>query len=309
MRHLHRRLVSRLLQRCAANSDRRENTRSSTDCERPGSSRCGNQTTDTSAKLGNQTRHFGDGMILGAHYVTCCCATGLIRKHPPHLADVSVNDARGIPLVRLLLSLISPTSPFFPAEEQCSVFLGTGHSVLIAFPHVSGNPCSTQHFPRAKIFKAESERAMSEVCLKAALNISLYLFFAFLIWGFNLPRLSGAVLPEGPRQQVDIRYPTQIGRIINVPTGGDLQQALDEAQGTDTIVLQPGSVYRGNFVLRRKQTVGTIVIRTATPDSQLPAVGDRISPSAKALLPRIETPNAAPVFSTESGAKLIGLWD
>ncbi|MGE5359790.1 MAG: hypothetical protein ACM3NQ_12305, partial [Bacteroidales bacterium] len=43
---------------------------------------------------------------------------------------------------------------------------------------------------------------------------------------------------------------------ITVPAGGDLQAALDRAQPGDTVLLQPGATYTGNYVLGDKAAGG-----------------------------------------------------
>lgn len=126
--------------------------------------------------------------------------------------------------------------------------------------------------------------------------------------GSLLHTAAGVTLPELPRERVDTTYPT-IGRLITVRVGDDLQRAIDSAQGGDTLLLQAGATFRGNFRLRKKATHGVIVLRTATPDSQLPQ-GRRVTPAMRALLARIETPNASPAITTEQGAsnyRLVGL--
>jgi hypothetical protein len=98
-------------------------------------------------------------------------------------------------------------------------------------------------------------------------------------------------------------------RTIHVPAGGDLQQAIDQAQPGDTITLEAGATYTGNFVLRRKTGSEFITITSADPAS-LPAPGVRVTPAAAAALPKVVSPNDAAVFSTEPGAhhyRLVGL--
>jgi hypothetical protein len=113
----------------------------------------------------------------------------------------------------------------------------------------------------------------------------------------------GAILPEDPRERIDTKYPTQTGRNILVRATDDLQAAIDQATGGDTILLEAGATYEGNFLLRKKATTGTIVIRTGTADSLLPRAGQRVTPTSRPLLARVQTPNVAPVFRTEAGAK------
>lgn len=98
-------------------------------------------------------------------------------------------------------------------------------------------------------------------------------------------------------------------RTIHVPAGGDLQRALNEARPGDTITLEPGASYRGNFVLRRKTSAGTITITSADP-SGLPPPGRRVQPADAPRMPKLITPNQNPAVSAEAGARgyrLVGL--
>src|SRR5207244_1944701 len=82
------------------------------------------------------------------------------------------------------------------------------------------------------------------------------------------------------------------GATVTVPAGGNLQLAIDAAQPGDTILLTPGATYSGGFVLPVKSGSGYITIRSAAPDSLLPAAGVRISPQQAANLPKVEGGNA-----------------
>lgn len=84
----------------------------------------------------------------------------------------------------------------------------------------------------------------------------------------------------------------------SVPAGGDLQAALDAAQPGDTILLQPGATYVGNFVLPEKPGSAFITIRSAAPDTLLPPDGTRITPAHAAYLPKLRSPNTMAVLST-----------
>jgi hypothetical protein len=87
--------------------------------------------------------------------------------------------------------------------------------------------------------------------------------------------------------------------IIHVPAGGDLQQAIDAAQPGDTITLDPGAVYLGNFILRNKTGNAFVTITTAGAD---PLEGTRITPQEASLLAKIVAPNDSPAISTDAGA-------
>jgi hypothetical protein len=94
--------------------------------------------------------------------------------------------------------------------------------------------------------------------------------------------------------------------ILHVPAGGDLQQAIDAAQPGDTITLEPGALYTGNFVLRNKTGNGWITITTAGAD---PLEGSRITPATAASLAKIMAPNDSPAISTAAAAHHYRLTD
>lgn len=122
-----------------------------------------------------------------------------------------------------------------------------------------------------------------------------------------------AVPPALPNAYVNTSYTQPTGQTINVPVGGNLQAAIDQAKRGDVITLQPGATYTGNFILRgNKSGSGYITIRTAAPDASLPPQGTRLTPSRYAsILPKIQTAFVgASVFATESstsGYRLLGL--
>src|SRR5687768_8144719 len=105
-----------------------------------------------------------------------------------------------------------------------------------------------------------------------------------------------------PQLTIDTTYPAMNGTTIAVPAGGSFQNALDMAQPGDTITLQAGATYTGNFTLRAKSGTGWIVIRTSAPDSSLPPEGRRITPAYASVMPKIVTTNSEPAVQTASGA-------
>jgi len=92
------------------------------------------------------------------------------------------------------------------------------------------------------------------------------------------------------------------GGVINVPAGGDLQAAINSAQPGDTILVQAGATFTGNFVLPVKSGASMITIRTSAPDSALPNATTRIDPSYAPVLPKLKSPNSAPALATVPGA-------
>ena len=70
------------------------------------------------------------------------------------------------------------------------------------------------------------------------------------------------------------------GSTISVPSGGNLQAALNSANCGDTVALQAGATFSGRFTLPAKSCddLHWIIIRTSAPDTSLPPEGSRISP-------------------------------
>ncbi len=116
--------------------------------------------------------------------------------------------------------------------------------------------------------------------------------------------------PELPRVFINTDFVPQAGKTIPVPAGGDLQAAIDQSNPGDTITLQAGATYTGNFILPAKTGNGWIVIRTSSPDGSIPLPGTRMTPAFAGALPRIVSPNSEPALTASSGAhhfRLIGL--
>lgn len=90
-------------------------------------------------------------------------------------------------------------------------------------------------------------------------------------------------------------------RTISVASGGDLQAALLNAQPGDTIELEAGASFVGNFTLPAKDGGAFITIRTAgQPDAV--ADGTRITPDAASKLAKLRSPNNQPALQTAPGA-------
>src|SRR5262249_25687485 len=88
---------------------------------------------------------------------------------------------------------------------------------------------------------------------------------------------------------------------ITVPSGGDLQQAINAAEPGDTIALASGAVYSGAFTLTAKSGDAPITIRTAG-DAGLPGDGARISPAHAPALAVIRQAASSPAIQTAAGA-------
>jgi hypothetical protein len=89
-------------------------------------------------------------------------------------------------------------------------------------------------------------------------------------------------------------------RIIHVKRGDSVQAAIDAANYGDTIVIQAGETFTGNFTLPQKTGTGEIVIQSSSI-SDLPE-GVLVNPSQFEKSARLQTPNSEPVIATAPGA-------
>jgi len=92
------------------------------------------------------------------------------------------------------------------------------------------------------------------------------------------------------------------GQTIMVAAGGNLQAALNQAQPGQTVQLQAGATFDGNFVLPVKTGTAYITVRTSTPDGELPGSTTRVDPSYEPKLATIRSINALPALRTAAGA-------
>jgi hypothetical protein len=123
---------------------------------------------------------------------------------------------------------------------------------------------------------------------RTALLVSVSFVVIISLATLNWPRIGGA-----------FTHTVAGHNVLHVPAGGDLQQAIDAAQPGDTITLDPGAVYPGNFILRNKTGNAFVTITTAGAD---PLEGTRITPQEAQSLAKIVAPNDSPAISTEAGA-------
>ena len=107
-----------------------------------------------------------------------------------------------------------------------------------------------------------------------------------------------ATPPDLPRATPSASVPAPTGRTIRVAAGGDLQAALNSALPGDVVALAPGATFVGGFVLPAKACTGWITLRTDVPDGNLPATGQRITPSYAGQLAKLVTPDNQPALRT-----------
>jgi len=104
-----------------------------------------------------------------------------------------------------------------------------------------------------------------------------------------------------PQSRVDAGPVPTARRTIAVPSGGDLQAALDRAEAGDAITLVPGAVYTGPFTLPKKPGDGWIVVRTAAPDDRFAPPGRRVGAADAGLMPKLVAAGQA-VLTAAPGA-------
>ena len=89
---------------------------------------------------------------------------------------------------------------------------------------------------------------------------------------------------------------------INVPAGGNLQAAINNAQPGDEIVLEAGATYAGPITLPVKAGASYITIRSSAI-ANLPPEGTRVSPAYASAMPKIVSMGAGdPALQTSPGA-------
>lgn len=136
----------------------------------------------------------------------------------------------------------------------------------------------------------------------AALMAPMAMLMAIYPMGAGVAAASVVATPEPPRLTVDTLYTPPRGKTLTVPKGGDLQAALDAANGGDVIMLEAGAVFSGPFTLPAKRGAAWIVVRTSAPDSSLPPPGERVDPSHSAAMPKLVAAPDMPALSTQAGA-------
>src|SRR3954464_6530583 len=94
-----------------------------------------------------------------------------------------------------------------------------------------------------------------------------------------------------------------------VQAGQSLQPIIKEALPGDTITLQAGATFVGNFFLPNKSGTSWITIQSSMMSS-LPVAGQRVRPSQAPFMARLMSPNGAATLYVKPGAhnyNLVGL--
>ena len=134
----------------------------------------------------------------------------------------------------------------------------------------------------------------------------------FLAGILLLPGVAAAAAnpPAAPSKMVSPLPPDNIGgRTIPVKAGDNLQTKLNDTKPGDTLVLDAGTTWVGNFTLPPKSGSGWITIR-GSQEANLPSAGQRVTPAAAPSMPKIVTPNATGAINAADGShgwRLVGI--
>lgn len=115
--------------------------------------------------------------------------------------------------------------------------------------------------------------------------------------------------PEAPKAYIETAYQQPAGATIRVRSGDDLQAAFDRAKPGDTVVVEAGATFTGNFDLPPKAGKGWIYIQSSAVD-QIAHADHRTSPADAPKMPKIKTPNSTSAITVLPGAanyRLVGL--
>lgn len=125
----------------------------------------------------------------------------------------------------------------------------------------------------------------------------------FLISAASVELARAQNLPQGPRTFSTTFSLPQAGKTFHVAQGDDLQAVIDNASLGDTIILQAGATFSGNYRLPAKGlgTENSWIYIISSDLDQLPS-GTRVHPANINHMPKIETPNANPAIATMYGA-------
>jgi len=140
------------------------------------------------------------------------------------------------------------------------------------------------------------------------LRILFYVVVALLPFPtFSYAAANPPALPSKTVSSLPLNGST--GRTIQLRAGSDLQAAINSAQAGDTLVLEAGATWTGNFILPRRRDAGWITIR-GSAESKLPAAGQRVTPAHAVAMPTLLTPNSSPAITANDGVhgwRLVGL--
>ena len=140
--------------------------------------------------------------------------------------------------------------------------------------------------------------------------IKIFLFICLLLCA--LVALGQQPVPQLPLTYIDTTFAPPTGVTWTAHNAASFQSALNSANPGDTIVLDAGVAYQGNFTLPAKSNSNNkwiYIVGSAL--SSLPAPGIQVNPVTDAAkMPKIVTPNATASLTLSPGAnhyRLVGL--
>lgn len=118
-------------------------------------------------------------------------------------------------------------------------------------------------------------------------------------------------VPQLPQTYIDTTFSRPTGVTWSAHTSAEFTNALRSSNPGDTIVLDAGATYQGNFNLSAKDNPNNQWIYiVSSAYSKLPAPGTRVSPTDAANMPKIVSAGVTPVFTIKPGAnhfRFVGL--
>jgi hypothetical protein len=183
-----------------------------------------------------------------------------------------------------------PSAPASPSPSDGATNVGT--AVTLAWS-ATGATSYTVNFgttnppPTPPVVAGLTSASYSPAGLAAATT------YYWQITAFNA---AGSTI--GPIWSFTTAAPAPTVWVVNA--GDDLQHTLNNSQPGDTILLQAGATFTGNYVLPAKSSTATafITLRSSAADSALPPSGVRIDPSYASNLPKLQSPNSSPALAT-----------
>ena len=138
------------------------------------------------------------------------------------------------------------------------------------------------------------------------------LFFVYLLVLTAITAVAQQPVPQLPLTYIDTTFSPPTGVTRPAHTSAQFTSALNSANPGDTIVLDAGVTYQGNFTLPAKSNPNNqwiYIVGSAL--ASLPAPGTRVNPTTDAAkMPKIVTPNTSFAIKIAAGGnyyRLVGL--
>ena len=140
------------------------------------------------------------------------------------------------------------------------------------------------------------------------MEMAIRTFTSVLVLSLALSGVAIAQKPVAqlPQARVDTTWSVPSGQTWAAHDAAGFRNALNSANPGDVIVLDAGTVYKGNFKVPAKSNLsGQWIYIVSSNLSSLPASGTRVSPSDAVNMPKIVTPNVSQALSFWLGANHI----